>query len=134
MSQCSSCGLQRRVDLQIEDWESRAASIFGAEGNILQTNTDLRYRLNATVYLIWFRWENNIKMDTREIRFQSVDCIHLTQYMDRWLALVSTVMNIAVPKRQAISWLSEFAIIFSKRTLIHGVGQLSSHLDYQRLK
>jgi hypothetical protein len=43
------------------------------------------------------RWEDNIKMDLREIWFGDVDWIHLVQDRDRWWALVNTVMNLRVP-------------------------------------
>jgi hypothetical protein len=43
------------------------------------------------------RWEDNIKMDLREIGFGDVDWIHLAQDRDRWRALVNTVMNLRVP-------------------------------------
>jgi hypothetical protein len=43
------------------------------------------------------RWEDNMKMDLREIRFGDVDWIHLAQDRDRWRALVNTVMNLCVP-------------------------------------
>jgi hypothetical protein len=43
------------------------------------------------------RWEDNIKMDLREIGFGYVDWIHLVQDRDRWRALVNTVMNRRVP-------------------------------------
>jgi hypothetical protein len=43
------------------------------------------------------RWENNIKMDLREIGFRDVDWIHLDQDRERWRALVNTVMNLRVP-------------------------------------
>jgi hypothetical protein len=43
------------------------------------------------------RWEDNIKMDLREIVFGNVDWIHLTQDRDRWRALENTVMNLRVP-------------------------------------
>jgi hypothetical protein len=43
------------------------------------------------------RWEDNIKMDLREIRFRDVDWIHWAQDRDRWRALVNTVMNLRVP-------------------------------------
>jgi hypothetical protein len=43
------------------------------------------------------RWEDNIKMDLREIGFGDVDWIHLAQDRDRWWALVNTVMNFRVP-------------------------------------
>jgi hypothetical protein len=43
------------------------------------------------------RWEDNIKMDLREIRFGDVDWIRWVQDRDRWRALVITVMNLRVP-------------------------------------
>jgi hypothetical protein len=43
------------------------------------------------------RWEDNIKMDPREIGFGDVDWIHWAQDRDRWRALVNTVMNFRVP-------------------------------------
>jgi hypothetical protein len=42
------------------------------------------------------RWEDNIKMDLREIGFGAVDWIHLAQDRDRWRAIVNTVMNLRV--------------------------------------
>jgi hypothetical protein len=43
------------------------------------------------------RWEDNIKMDLKEIGFDYVDWIHLVQDRDRWRALVNTVMRLRVP-------------------------------------
>jgi hypothetical protein len=43
------------------------------------------------------KWEDNNKMDLREIVFGDVDWIHWAQDRDRWLALVNTVMNLRVP-------------------------------------
>jgi hypothetical protein len=43
------------------------------------------------------RWEDNIKMDLREIGFGDVDWIHWAQDRDRRRALVKTVMNLRVP-------------------------------------
>jgi hypothetical protein len=43
------------------------------------------------------RWEDNIKMGLREIRFGDVDWIHWAQDRDSWRALVNTVMNLRVP-------------------------------------
>jgi hypothetical protein len=37
------------------------------------------------------RWENNIKMDPREVGLEGVDWILLTQDRDQWHALVNTV-------------------------------------------
>jgi hypothetical protein len=43
------------------------------------------------------RWEDNIKMDLREMGFGDVDWIHLARDRDTWRALVNTVMNLQVP-------------------------------------
>jgi hypothetical protein len=43
------------------------------------------------------RWEDNINKDRSKIGFGDVDWIHLVQDMDRWWALVNTVMNLRVP-------------------------------------
>jgi hypothetical protein len=43
------------------------------------------------------RWEDNIKMDLREIGFGDVDWIQWAQDRDRWCALVNTIMNLRAP-------------------------------------
>jgi hypothetical protein len=43
------------------------------------------------------RWEDNIKMDLREIRIEGANCIHLVQDGVQWRAFVNTVMNLRVP-------------------------------------
>jgi hypothetical protein len=43
------------------------------------------------------RYEDNIKMDLREIGFVGVNWIDLAQDRDRWRAIVNTVMNLRVP-------------------------------------
>jgi hypothetical protein len=42
------------------------------------------------------RWDDNIKMDLREIGLDIMEWIHLAQDRDRWRALVNTVMNLRV--------------------------------------
>jgi hypothetical protein len=42
------------------------------------------------------RWEDNIKMDVREIGWGGMDWIDLAQDRDQWRALVNTVMNLRV--------------------------------------
>jgi hypothetical protein len=42
------------------------------------------------------RWEDNIKIDLREVGWGCVDWIDLAQDRDRWRALVCTVMNLRV--------------------------------------
>jgi hypothetical protein len=49
------------------------------------------------------RWEGNIKMDLREIGFGDVDWIQWAQDMDRWRALVNTVMNLRFHRMRGIS-------------------------------
>jgi hypothetical protein len=43
------------------------------------------------------RWEDNIKMDIREVRSGGMNWIELAQDRDRWRALVNAVMNLRVP-------------------------------------
>jgi len=50
-----------------------------------------------------FRWEDNIKMDLKEVGGVCGDWMELAQDRDRWRALVSTVMNLGVPKMRGIS-------------------------------
>ena len=49
------------------------------------------------------RWEDNIKMDFQEVGGGWEDWMELAQDRDRWRALVSTVMNLRVPKMRGIS-------------------------------
>jgi hypothetical protein len=39
------------------------------------------------------RWENNTKMNLREIRWGGEDWINLAQVRDQWRAIVNMVMN-----------------------------------------
>jgi hypothetical protein len=43
------------------------------------------------------RWVDNIKMDLREIGWDGMDWIDVSQDRDQWKALVNTVMNLRVP-------------------------------------
>jgi hypothetical protein len=43
------------------------------------------------------RWEDNIRMDHKEIGCERVDWLHLAQDRNQWLILVNTVMNLRVP-------------------------------------
>ena len=49
------------------------------------------------------RWEDNIKMDLHEVGGGCEDWMELAQDRDRWRALVSTVMNLRIPKMRGIS-------------------------------
>jgi len=43
------------------------------------------------------RWEDNIKIDLKEVGCEVMDWIELAQDRDRWRALVNAVMNLRVP-------------------------------------
>jgi len=45
-------------------------------------------------------WEDNIKMDLQEVGEGCGDWMELAHDRDRWRALVSTVMNLRVPKKR----------------------------------
>jgi hypothetical protein len=42
-------------------------------------------------------WEDNIKLDLREIGWGSMDWIDLNLDRDKWRALLKTVMNLLIP-------------------------------------
>jgi hypothetical protein len=43
------------------------------------------------------KWVDNIKLDLREIGWDGMDWIDLTQDRDQWRALVNTLMKLRVP-------------------------------------
>jgi hypothetical protein len=43
------------------------------------------------------RWEDNIRMDLREVGREAVDWMNLAQDRDQWWAFVNSVMNLPVP-------------------------------------
>jgi hypothetical protein len=43
------------------------------------------------------RWEDNIRMDLREIGWGGMDWIHVDRVRNQWRVLVNTVMNLWVP-------------------------------------
>jgi hypothetical protein len=43
------------------------------------------------------RWENNIKMNLREIGWCCMGSIDLTRGRDQWRAVVNTIMGLCVP-------------------------------------
>jgi hypothetical protein len=44
------------------------------------------------------RWEDNTKIDLREVRWGYMDLIHLAQDGDQWSSLVNTVMKFRLHK------------------------------------
>ena len=69
------------------------------------------------------RWEDNIKMDLQEVGKGCGDWMELDKVRESWRALVSTVMNIRVPKMRGFSSLAAEPVSFSRRTLLHGVSK-----------
>ena len=49
------------------------------------------------------RWEDNIKIDTEEVRCWGVDWIELAQDRGRWQAHVNAVMNLRFPQNAGYS-------------------------------
>jgi hypothetical protein len=43
------------------------------------------------------KWEENIRMDLREVGWEFMNCKHLGLNRDHWQAFVNTVMNLWVP-------------------------------------
>jgi hypothetical protein len=68
------------------------------------------------------RWEDNIKMDLREMG-GGMDWINLAQYTDRWRALVSAVMNPRLSYNAGNFLTRRGTVSFSGRTLLHGVSK-----------
>jgi hypothetical protein len=69
------------------------------------------------------RWENNIKLDLREIGIDVVNWIQLAQGRVQWQAFVNTVINLWVPyrKQDIFDKLSDNQ--FSNNVLHHGVSE-----------
>jgi len=44
-----------------------------------------------------YRWDDNFKMDLKEVGCKGVNCIKLVLDRVQWWALVNTVMNLWVP-------------------------------------
>jgi hypothetical protein len=74
----------------------RACSTHGEKTNeyrILVGTSEWKRPLGRPI----FRWENNIKMDFREIGWVAMYWFDLAQGKDQWRALVNTVMNLRGP-------------------------------------
>jgi hypothetical protein len=91
----SSPSIIRVIKARRMRWEGHVAQMGEVRGayNILVGRPEGRRPLERPRC----RWEDNIKMDLREIGFGDVDWINLVQDRDRWRALVNTVMNLRVP-------------------------------------
>jgi hypothetical protein len=59
------------------------------------------------------RWVDNIKIDLREIGWDVVDWVDLAQDIDRWGALVNTVMNLRGSTKcwEVLEWLQNWRLL-----------------------
>jgi hypothetical protein len=69
------------------------------------------------------RWEDNIKLDLRDIGIDGANWIQLAQDMVQWQASVNTVMNLRVPQRKQDFFYKLSDISFSNNILHHGVSK-----------
>jgi hypothetical protein len=53
------------------------------------------------------KWIDNIIMDLREIEWEDMGWMNLDEDRDQWQALLDTVINLRLHKRQGSSWLAE---------------------------
>jgi hypothetical protein len=91
----SSPSIIRVIKARRMRWAGHVARTWGVRGaySILVGKLEGRRSLGRFKH----RWEDNIKMDLREIGFGDVDWIRLAQDRDRWRAFVNTVMSLRVP-------------------------------------
>jgi hypothetical protein len=71
-------------------------------------------------------WEDNIRVDLREIGWEGVDWMHLAQDRDHYRALVNKLINLPSPYFLT----SCMTIRFSNDTLLRGVSYLCFRLIY----
>jgi hypothetical protein len=100
---CQGCGFFRiniiynviSNDEAKDDEMGKVCSTHGATRNVCRIS--LESRKERRLGRPRRRWENNIRMDLREIRWGVMDSIDLAQDRDQWMVLVNTVMNLQVP-------------------------------------
>jgi len=67
------------------------------------------------------RWEDNIKLDIREVGCGGMDWINLAQDRDRWRALVNAVMYLRVPWNTRNYLTGWKPVRFWRKALLYGV-------------
>jgi hypothetical protein len=70
------------------------------------------------------RWEDNIKLDLKEIGIDGVNWIQLARDRDQRRAFLKTVMNLWVPYKAGNFLTSWVTISFWRRTLLRGVSYI----------
>jgi hypothetical protein len=69
-----------------------------------------------------YRWEENVKLDFKDIGWECLDWIRLAHDRHRWQAVVSTVINLHIQYNVGNFLTSPGTSSFSRRTLLHVVG------------
>jgi hypothetical protein len=70
------------------------------------------------------KWQDDIKMDLREIGWGGMDWTDLVHGRDQWRALVNTIMNLRVPQNVGKFLSSCTTGGFSRRAQLHGVSYI----------
>jgi hypothetical protein len=70
------------------------------------------------------KWEDNVRIDLREIGWKVVDWIHLAHDRNQWQALANMVMNLQVPQKEGNVLTNRVTLSFSRMTLFYGIGWL----------
>jgi hypothetical protein len=68
-----------------------------------------------------FRWDDNIKVDLREVECGGIDWIDLAEDRDQWKGLVNMAMSLWASKNIAKFLNSRAAGGFSRTAQLHGV-------------
>jgi hypothetical protein len=64
---------------------------------IISKNFPFTKQMSFSTCKSWSRWEDNIRMDIKEIGFESVYWIHLAQHKDQCHVLLNTVIYLRDP-------------------------------------
>jgi hypothetical protein len=70
-----------------------------------------------------------MKLEGSEIGCDSVDCIRLSQERDKWRAVVTTAVNVGVPRKPGQLLSVQVLIDFFIRTVLLGIRWLSSEIS-----
>jgi hypothetical protein len=64
---------------------------------LLHKNVTIKIYKNIVLLVFYGWWEDNIKLDLREIGIDEANWIQLAQDRVQWRTFVNTVMNLRVP-------------------------------------
>jgi hypothetical protein len=93
--------LQFNVTTDVTDHDQILDGACGAHGDTINVNT-LFGKLEGK-RLLWRvarRWEDNIKVDLKDVECDDVNSFHLAQDKNQYRTVVNTVMNLSFHKRR----------------------------------